>query len=48
MSTAQETANKATFGRIQDAVSTGDVEVTSKTLDDLLAPDALIHHAIAG
>jgi predicted ester cyclase len=43
MSTAQETSNKARFRRIEDAVNTGDVEVISKTIDDLVAPDVLIH-----
>ena len=43
MSTAQETSNKATFRRIEDAVNTGDVEVISKTIDDLVAPDVQIH-----
>jgi steroid delta-isomerase-like uncharacterized protein len=43
MSTAQETSNKATFRRMHDAVSTGDVEVISKTIDELVAPDVLIH-----
>ena len=43
MSTAQESSNKATFGRIQDAVNTGDVEVIAKVTDELVAPDVLIH-----
>ncbi len=43
MSTAQETSNKATFRRIQDAVSTGDAEVISKTIDEVVAPDVLFH-----
>jgi predicted ester cyclase len=43
MSTAQETSNKATFSRFQDAVSTGDAEVISKTIDELVEPDVLIH-----
>jgi steroid delta-isomerase-like uncharacterized protein len=42
MSTAQEISNKATFRRIQDAVNTGDVEVISKTIDEVVAPDVLI------
>jgi hypothetical protein len=41
--TAQETSNKATFSRFQDAVSTGDAEVISKTIDELVEPDVLIH-----
>jgi hypothetical protein len=43
MATAQETSNKATFSRFQDAVSTGDAEVISKTIDELVEPDVLIH-----
>jgi len=42
MSTAQETGNKATFRRIEDTVNTGDVEVISKAIDEVVAPDALI------
>ena len=47
MSTAQATSNKARFKRIEDAVNTGDVEVISKTIDDLVAPDMLIHMPLA-
>jgi len=43
MATAQETSNKATFIRFQDAVSTGDAEVIPKTIDELVEPDVLIH-----
>src|SRR5262249_30478115 len=43
MSTAQETSNKATFRRMEDAVSTGDAEVISKVTDELVAPDVVIH-----
>jgi hypothetical protein len=42
MATAQETSNKARFSRFQDA-STGDAEVISKTIDELVEPDVLIH-----
>lgn len=42
MSTAQETSNKATFRRFLDAANTGDVELISKTLDELVEPDAVI------
>jgi hypothetical protein len=34
---------KATFGRFQDAVSTGDAEVISKRIDELVEPDVLFH-----
>jgi predicted ester cyclase len=40
MSAAQETRNKATFN---DAVNTGDLELISKTIDEIVEPDALIH-----
>jgi steroid delta-isomerase-like uncharacterized protein len=42
MSTAQETSNKATFRRFQDAANTHDAELISKTIDELVEPDALI------
>jgi steroid delta-isomerase-like uncharacterized protein len=43
MSTAQEASNKATVSLFKDVVSTGDAEVISKTIDELVAPDVLIH-----
>ena len=43
MSTAQETSNKATFRRFHDATNTGDAELISKTIDELVEPDAAIH-----
>jgi hypothetical protein len=43
MSTAQETSNKATFSRFQDAMNTGDAEVISKRIDELVEPDVLFH-----
>jgi predicted ester cyclase len=43
MSAAQETRNKATFKRFHDAVNTGDLELISKTIDEIVEPDALIH-----
>ncbi len=42
MSTDQEATNKATSKRFRDAVNTGDAELISKTIDELVAPDALI------
>jgi steroid delta-isomerase-like uncharacterized protein len=42
MSTPQETSNKATFKRFHDTVNTGDAEIISKTIDELVEPDALI------
>jgi steroid delta-isomerase-like uncharacterized protein len=43
MPTAQETSNKATLRRFQDATNTRDVELISKTIDELVEPDAVIH-----
>ena len=42
MSTAEITANKAAFERFHEAANTGDAEVISKTIDELVAPDAVI------
>jgi steroid delta-isomerase-like uncharacterized protein len=42
MSTAQETSNKATLRRFIDAANTGDAELLSKTIEELIEPDALI------
>ena len=42
MSAAQATSNKATFIRFHDAMNTGDVEVVSKTIDEVVDPDVLI------
>ena len=42
MSTAEVTANKAAFRRFRDATNTGDADVISKTIDELVAPDATI------
>jgi steroid delta-isomerase-like uncharacterized protein len=42
MPTAQATTNKATFTRFCDAMNTGDPEVISKTIDELIEPDAQI------
>jgi predicted ester cyclase len=43
MSTAQATSNKAVFKRFHDVVNTGDVGLISKTIDELVEPEALIH-----
>jgi steroid delta-isomerase-like uncharacterized protein len=42
MSTPQVTSNKATIRRFVDVVNTGDAELISETIDELLAPDAEI------
>jgi hypothetical protein len=39
MSAAQETSNKATFRRLQDAMSSGDAELVSQTIDEVFDPD---------
>lgn len=43
MSTAQETSNKAAVRRFHDATTAGDAELISKTIDELVEPDAVIH-----
>jgi predicted ester cyclase len=43
VSTAQATSNKATFRRFHDATNTGDAELISKTIDELVEPNAAIH-----
>lgn len=43
MPAAQAAANKSTFIRFQDAVNTGDAEVISKTIDEVVEPDVLFH-----
>ncbi|MCV7259246.1 ester cyclase [Mycobacterium shimoidei] len=42
MPTAPETINKVSFSRFHDAVNTGDLQVISKVIDELVEPDALI------
>jgi steroid delta-isomerase-like uncharacterized protein len=42
MSTARRTSNKATIRRFCDATNTGDAELISKTIDELVEPNALI------
>lgn len=42
MSTDQATSNKATLTRFQEALSSGDSELISKTIDEVVEPDALI------
>ncbi|GAA3237076.1 ester cyclase [Nonomuraea helvata] len=40
---SQTTSNKATFSRFHDAINSGDAEVISKTIDEVVAPDVLFH-----
>ena len=42
MSTDQETRNKATIRRFDDAINTGDLELISNTIDEVFEPDVLI------
>ena len=42
MSTAQETSNKATVRSFHYATNTGEAELISKMIDELVDPDALI------
>jgi steroid delta-isomerase-like uncharacterized protein len=39
----QETSNRATLSRFHDAVNSGDAEVISKTIDEVVEPDLLFH-----
>jgi predicted ester cyclase len=43
VSTTQEAANKATCRRLNDAVNTGDIELISQMIDELVKPDAVLH-----
>jgi steroid delta-isomerase-like uncharacterized protein len=42
MSTAEEATNKATTERFDDVLNSGDAELIFKTIDEVVAPDALI------
>jgi predicted ester cyclase len=42
MSTDQEASNKATIRRFDDAINTGDLELISKTIDEVFQSDVLI------
>jgi steroid delta-isomerase-like uncharacterized protein len=42
MSTAQAASNKATFGRLHDAMNSGDAQLISNTIDEVVEPDVLI------
>ena len=39
MPAAQIASNKATFTRFHDAVNSGDAELISKTIDEVVDPD---------
>jgi hypothetical protein len=42
MSTTQQTTNKETIRRFHAVVNTGDLELISQTIDELVEPDAVI------
>jgi steroid delta-isomerase-like uncharacterized protein len=42
MPTDRESSNKATIRRLHDATNTGDAELISRTIDELVQPDAMI------
>jgi steroid delta-isomerase-like uncharacterized protein len=42
MSTDQEAGNKATLTRFNDALNSGDLKLISKTIDEVIEPDAQI------
>jgi predicted ester cyclase len=42
MSTSEVAANKALFKRFHEAANTGDFDLLAKTIDELVAPDAVI------
>jgi predicted ester cyclase len=48
MSTGVVTTNKATFRRFRDAVNTCDMEFISKSIDELVEPDATIRTPLPG
>lgn len=43
MSTDQAAANKAAFGRFNDAVNSGDEQVIAKMIDEYVDPDVVFH-----
>ncbi|MFI0809358.1 ester cyclase [Streptomyces echinatus] len=43
MATDQAARNKAVFGRLHDAVGTGDMETVSKTIDEVVDPEVVFH-----
>jgi steroid delta-isomerase-like uncharacterized protein len=48
MSTAEVARNKETFRRFQDAMNTCDAEFISKSIDELVEPDATIRTPLPG
>ncbi|MDR8412428.1 ester cyclase [Nonomuraea sp. 3-1Str] len=43
MSTAQEARNKETYHRFHEAINSGDLEIISKAIDEVIHPDARFH-----
>jgi steroid delta-isomerase-like uncharacterized protein len=48
MSTAEVARNKESFSRFQEAMNTCDAEFISKSIDELVAPDATIRTPLPG
>jgi len=48
MSIAQETRNKAVFRRFHEATNSGDPQLISDTIDEIVDPDVLIRTHTAG
>ena len=46
MATDQTTSNRAIYQRFCDAMNTGDAELITRTIDELVAPDARIARLI--
>jgi predicted ester cyclase len=45
MTTPQETRNKETYHRFHQAINSGDLEIISKAIDELIHPDGRFHAA---
>lgn len=48
MATSQETGNTTTYRRLLDASNAHDEELMSKTIDEVIRPDVLIHTPLPG
>src|SRR5687767_2351695 len=46
MSKAQAATHRATFERFQDAMNSGDADVISKTIDEVVEPNVLFHASV--
>lgn len=43
MATAEASSNKTAFKRFHDGINSGDAQLISKTIDDMVDPDLLFH-----